>query len=118
MSVDTLDKKPTGEALDAMAAMLPHMEALLHDAEYCAIKERVKREGEKLTISDIMGDAFDAVAVKNRPALYGIVAAVTGKTAEEIDAQPIEETLATFRGAMGSQVLDFFSFCARMAVRL
>ena len=101
-----------------MAAMLPHMEALLNDAEYCALKDRVQREGAQLTISDIMGDAFSAVAVKNRPELYGIVAAVTGKTAEEIDAQPIEETLATFRGAMGSQVLDFFSFCARMAVRL
>lgn len=118
MDTDMLNKKPTGVALDAMAAMLPHLEAILYDADYRALKDRVQQEGEKLTISDIMGGAFSVLAVKNRPALYGIVAAVTGKTAEEIDAQPIEETLATFRGAMGSQVLDFFSFCARMAVRL
>lgn len=110
--------KPTGIALDAMEAMLPHMETILHDADYRALKERVQREGANLTVSDIMGDAFSAVAVKNRPALYGIVAAVTGKTVEEIDAQPVEETLEAFRGAMGSQVLDFFSFCARLAVRL
>lgn len=110
--------KPTGIALDEMAAMLPHMATLLHSADYRALKERVLREGANLTVSDIMGDAFSAVAVKNRPALYGIVAAVTGKTAEEIDAQPVEETLDAFRGAMGSQVLDFFSFCARLAVRL
>lgn len=71
-----------------------------------------------LTVSDIMGDAFSAVAVKNRPALYGIVSAMTGKTAEEIDAQPVEDTLEAFRGAMGAQTLDFFSFCARLAVRL
>lgn len=118
MDTDMLNKKPTGVALDAMAAMLPHVEAILHDADYRALKDRVQQEGAQLTISDILNDAFYAVAVKNRPALYGIVAAVTGKTAEEIDVQPIEETLATFRGAMGSQVLDFFSFCARLAVRL
>ena len=110
--------KPTGIALDEMAAMLPHMETLLHSDDYRALKERVQREGANLTVSDIMGDAFSAVAVKNRPALYGIVAAVTGKTVEEIDAEPVEETLDAFRGAMGSQVLDFFSFCARLAVRL
>lgn len=113
-----IDHKPTGIALDEMAAMLPHMETLLHSVDYRALKERVQREGANLTVSDIMGDAFSAVAVKNRPSLYGIVAAVTGKTVEEIDEMPVEETLEAFRGAMGSQVLDFFSFCARLAVRL
>lgn len=113
-----MDHKPTGIALDEMAAMLPHMETLLHSVDYRALKERVQREGANLTVSDIMGDAFSAVAVKNRQSLYGIVAAVTGKTVEEIDAQPVEETMEAFRGAMGSQVLDFFSFCARLAVRL
>lgn len=113
-----IDRKPTGIALDEMAAMLPHMETLLHDADYRALKERVKSEGENLTISDIMSDAFSMIAVKNRKSMYGIVSAVSGKTEEEIDAQPIEETLNVFRGAMGSQVLDFFSFCARLAVRL
>ena len=113
-----MDHKPTGIALDEMAAMLPHMETLLHSEEYRALKDRVHREGSNLTVSDIMGDAFSAVAVKNRTSLYGIVSAVTGKTVEEVDKQPIEDTLDAFRGAMGSQVLDFFSFCARLAVRL
>ena len=116
--MELMSKQPTGIALDEMAAMLPHMETLLHSDDYRALKERVQREGASLTIADVLGDAFCAVAVKNRPALYGIVAAVTGKTVEEIDAQPIEETLEAFRGAMGAQTLDFFSFCARLAVRL
>ena len=116
--MELMSKKPTGIALDEMAAMLPHMETLLHSDDYRALKERVQREGANLTVSDILCDSFSAVAVKNRPALYGIVAAVTGKTVEEIDAQPVEETLEAFRGSMGSQVLDFFSFCARLAVRL
>lgn len=110
--------KPTGIALDAMAAMLPHMETLLHSDDYRALKERVQREGASLTVSDILRDSFSAVAVKNRPALYGIVSAVTGKPVEEVDAMPVEETLEAFRAATASQVLDFFSFCARLAVRL
>ena len=116
--MELMSKKPTGIALDEMAAMLPHMETLLNSDDYRALKERVQRDGANLTVSDIMGDAFSAVAVKNRPALYGIVAAVTGKTVEEIDEMPVEETLEAFRGAMGAQTLDFFSFCARLAVRL
>ena len=116
--MELMSKKPTGIALDEMAAMLPHMETLLRSDDYRALKERVQREGANLTVSDILRDSFCAVAVKNRPALYGIVAAVTGKTADEVDKQPIEDTLDAFRGAMGSQVLDFFSFCARLAVRL
>lgn len=116
--MELMSKKPTGIALDEMAAMLPHMETLLHSDDYRALKERVQREGASLTVADVVCDAFSAVAVKNRPALYGIVAAVTGKTVEEVDAMPVEETLEAFRGAMGSQVLDFFSFCARLAVRL
>ena len=116
--MELMSKQPTGIALDEMAAMLPHMETILHDADYRALKERVQREGASLTVSDILRDSFCAVAVKNRPALYGIVAAVTGKTVEEIDEMPVEETLEAFRGATASQVLDFFSFCARLAVRL
>lgn len=112
-----LSNMPTGKGLDAMAAMLPHMETILNSASFVRLKDRV-RANAQLTLSDILSDAFAVVAVDNRLSLYGIVAAASGKTPEEVAEQPLEETLAVFRDAMGAQVLDFFTFCARLAVRL
>lgn len=112
-----LSNMPTGKGLDAMAAMLPHMEAILHDESFNRVKDRMRNDSS-LTLADVMGEAYAVVATKNRGALYGIVAAVTGKTTDEVSEMPLEETLSVFQGAMGSKVLDFFIFCARMVVRL
>lgn len=105
------------DGLDMLAKILPHLDAIIHDADYDQLKERIKANKD-LTMSDIMGEAYTVIAMKNRPALYGIVGAVTGKTEKEVAEQPLEETLSVFQGVMGSKVLDFFIFCARMAVRL
>lgn len=112
-----LSAMPTGRGLDAMAAMLPHMEAILHDESFNRVKDRMRNDSS-LTLADVMGEAYAVIATKNRGALYGIVAAVTGKTVDEVSEMPLEETLSVFQGAMGSKVLVFFIFCARMVVRL
>ena len=114
---DMLKTKKTGAGLDAMAAMLPHIDAILSDPEYRRIKDRIKEE-KSMTLVELSSQVFPVIAVKNRPALYGIVSAVTGKTPEEIDAQPLDETLAVFEGALGSDILGFFGYCARLAARM
>lgn len=100
-----------------LEGMIPHFDALLHDEELNRLRSRVKDDAS-LTLADIMPDAFHVFAVRNRPALLGIAAAATGKSPEEVAAQPLEETLTAFEGAMGSKVLDFFTYCARLAARL
>lgn len=112
-----IEQKKTDEGLDMLAAIFPHLDAIIHDADYNQLKDRLKNSKD-LMLSDIMGEAYTVIAMKNRPALYGIVGAVTGKTAEVVAEQPLEETLSVFQSVMGSKVLDFFIFCARTAVRL
>lgn len=112
-----IEKRKTDEGLDLLAKILPYLDTILHDDEYSRLKDRVK-DNKNLTLSDIMGDAYMVIAMKNRPALYGIVGAVMGKEPAEVAAQPLEETLKVFQGVMGSKVLDFFIFCARTAVKL
>lgn len=114
---DMLKTKNTGAGLDAMAAMLPHIEAILCDPEYRRIRDRM-REDKSTTLGELSSQVFPVIAVKNRPALYGIVGAVTGKTPEEIDAQPLCQTLAVFEGALGSDILGFFGYCAHLAARM
>jgi hypothetical protein len=107
----------SGKALDVLGKILPHMEAILSDPEYIRIKERMQADKE-LTTKDIIGDAFMAIAMKNRKAVYGIVGAVTGKTEKEVEEQPLIETIAVLKGATGNEVLGFFTFFALMAVRM
>lgn len=114
---DVLAGKSTADGLDMLAAMIPHVDTILHDEEFNRLRSRVKGD-ESLTLADVMQDAFHVFAVKNRAALLGIVAAATGKTPDEVAAQPLEETLAVFQSTMGSRVLDFFTYCARLAARL
>lgn len=118
MKTDVSFEKMSSEAgLDVLVSILPHLETILQDPDYVKLKNRVKANKE-LTMLDIMGDAYMAIAVKNRAAVYGIVGAFMGKSMEEVAAQPLDETLSVFQGVMGSAVLDFFTFCARMAVRM
>ena len=110
-------KISSDKGLDMLADILPHLETILNDVDYMRLKSRVKANKE-LTMMDIMGEAYTAIAMKNRSALYGIVSAVTGKEPREVAEQPLEDTLSVFQGVIGSNVLDFFIFCARTAVRM
>lgn len=114
---DILSKKTTTDGLDMLEAMIPHFDTLLHDEAFNRLRSRVKDDAS-LTLADIMPDAFHVFAAQNREALLGIVAAAMGKTSDEVAAQPLEETLAAFQGAMGSKVLDFFIYCARLVARM
>ena len=116
-NTNILSHKNTGAGLDAMEAMLPHIQTIIKDPEFERYQTTVKSK-EKTSVIDLSQQAFTVIASKNRAALYGIVSAVTGKTPEEIDAQPLEETLSVFQGAMGSDVLSFFTFCAVTAARM
>lgn len=107
----------TEEGLDLLFKILPHMETILQDGDYIRLKSRMKADKD-LTFTDIVGDAFEIIAVKNRAALYGIVGAMTGKSEEEVKKMPLGETMEMFRGVMGGQVLDFFIFFARTAARM
>lgn len=114
---DILANKTTTDGLDMLAAMLPHLDTILHDEEFNRIRSRVKDDAS-LTLADVMSDAFHVFAVKNRPAMLGIVSAATGKTPDQVAAQPLEETLTVFQGVMGARTLDFFTYCARLAARM
>ena len=115
--MDNIRAKNTGVGLDMMMKILPHVEDIINDPEYKEIKAKIKTNKET-TIGDLMGEAFPLIAVKKRAALYGIVGAITGKTPEEIDAQPLNETLDVFIGATGSDILGFFTYCARLIVKM
>lgn len=112
-----IGNKKTDEGLDLLAKIHPYLDNILHNDSYNRLKNRIQNDKE-LTMLDIMGDAYNAIAMDNREAIYGIVSVVTGKEPKDVAKQPLEETLTVFQDVMGSSVISFFTFCARMAVRL
>lgn len=112
---DTLAKRPASVGLGAMLKMLPHMETIMSDPELHALGERSKADAGR-TLGAISQEAVPLIAGKHRKELLAIAAAVTGQTAEEVAAQPLEDALAAFQGALGNEVLSFFAFCARLAL--
>lgn len=112
---NTLTKRPASVGLDAMLAMLPHMEAIMSDPELHALGERSKADAGR-TLGAISQEAVPLIAGKHRKEMFAIAAAVTGQTAEEVETMPLEDVLTVFQGALGGEVLGFFAFCARLAL--
>lgn len=107
----------TGVGLDMMMEMLPYVESIVMDPDFDKMKKRIKGEKD-VTLAELMADSFPMIAQKKRKEMYGIVSAVTGKTIDEIDKQPIRETLTIFMDVMGNDVLNFFIYSARLVARM
>lgn len=112
---NTLTKRPASVGLDAMLAMLPHMQAIMSDPELHALGERSKADAGR-TLGAISQEAVPLIAGKHRKEMFAIAAAVTGQTAEEVETMPLEDVLTVFQGALGGEVLGFFAFCGRLAL--
>ena len=69
-----ISRLPSDDGLNLLAKVLPYIDDILHDDDYNRLKERMKSNKE-LTMSDIMADAYNVIAMKKRGSLYGIVAA-------------------------------------------
>lgn len=113
---EILAKKNTGLGFNAMTAILPYLKEILDDKELSKAYARVK-EDKDATLLDVAMVTFPRMVSEHRTAIYGIVSAVTGKTSEEIDQQPLEETMEVFSSATGVQITGFFTAFARMAMR-
>lgn len=112
-----LDKMPAGQGLDVMAAILPHLTAILKDDEFGRIQADVSKDSAR-KVNEVSQDVFPVIACKHRADVFAIVASVMDKTVAEVEAMPLEEALSVFRGVIGSRCLDFFTFCARMVAKM
>lgn len=107
--------RPAADGLTAMLGMLPHLQAIMDDPEIRALGEKVKTD-KKRTLGALSQEAMPLIAGKHRKELFAIAAAVTDKTPEEVEAEPLADALAAFQGALGNEILSFFAFCARLVL--
>ena len=98
---------------EAMEKALPYAAELLDSEELKAFKENLKQK-EKSSGGDMMKELLGIMLVKKREAVFGLLGAISGKTAEEIAEQDWAETKKLMENPILNDVCDFFIFSVRM----
>ena len=109
-----LSKMSTDKAFECMARMVPHVVEIVSDPNVAEAKKRLTDKGSELTNGDFMLEIYPLLMRDHHGALCGIVAAMEGKTPEEVMAQPYTETFAAIKAGFTKELFDFFPFAMRL----
>lgn len=101
----------TEKGFDLMAEILPYMAEILNDPDGDAAVKDLRKKGKDAESGDVMSALMPIFLIKHREATCRIAAAYSGKTYEEVLAQPLADTVAALRNGVTSDFIDFFVFC-------
>lgn len=97
---------------EAMERALPYAAELLNSPEMKEAKERLK-ENKAATSGEMMQDLMKVLLITKRDAVFGLLGAVSGKTAEEIAEQDWEETIKLMNDPILTDICNFFIYSVR-----
>ena len=99
---------------EAMEKALPYVAELMDCKELKEFKNRMK-ESDGVGNGEMMLGLMPVVLAKKPDAVFGMLGALDGKTAEEIAEQDWEETKKLMKSPAINDLFDFFIFSVRMA---
>lgn len=108
-----LSEMKTADAFEAMVKMLPHVTAIIEDADMAAEKEKVKNK--QVSGAQTFGAVIPLVLGRHGDDMIAIVAYATGNTVQDVRDMPVLEMRAAFDEAW-KDVLDFFPLCLRLVL--
>ena len=100
-----LTEMNTDELLDVYCRIAPALEEITQGKRWAEIAEA----GKDLTVKTMLTRVLPIILADHREAFYTILAAMNGKTAEEIKAQPMPETMRDLTALMQEDFGDFFA---------
>lgn len=118
-----LSELSTDRALDVLCELTPYVSNVASDdAVVSAVGKVVKPKDETnvygagLMLMERMGEIVPLLLKTHRPDVYGVLSVLNEKTAEEIAAQPVGDTIQQIKDVLrDSELLDFFKSSARQA---
>lgn len=113
MKIERMTNMNTKMRFEVMEKALPYAAELMDCAELKDFKEQMKA-GEGFTSGEMMKALMHVFLVSKKEAVLGLLGAVSGKTAEEIQKQEWTETRKLFDDPILGDVCDFFIFSVRM----
>lgn len=99
---------------DMMEKALPYAAELMDCQEIHDFKKAM-REAEDAGNGDMMRGLLPIFLREKRETVFGLLGAISGKTAEEIAEQEWEETRKLLESPILSDLYDFFIFSVRTA---
>lgn len=109
----------TDKALDVLCEIAPYIANIATDEELMAVigkaikSDGMTRAGVLLLGAEKLTKMIPVLLKTHRDDVYGVVAAVNGKTVEEIRAQNVIKTTAQIVEVVkDKELLDFFKSCA------
>ena len=109
----------TDKALDVLCEITPYIANIATDDELMAVigkavkRERMTRAGVLLLGAEQLTKMVPVLLKTHRDDVYGVVAAVNGKTVDEIREQNFIKTTAQIVEVIKyKELLDFFKSCA------
>ncbi len=109
----TLREMNTEAAFEAMVKMLPHVTAILEDADLAAQKEKIKAKTS--TGAQTFGAVIPLVLGRHGGDMIAIVAAASNMEEKTVREMPMQEMRELFDAAW-KDVLDFFPLCLRLVL--
>lgn len=108
----------TEQAFECMVRLVPYVTEIEGDAQIVEMKKKMREKGEALTNADFMAAIYPLLMRDHRDAVFGIVAAMTEKTVEEVKTQPYKETFAAIKAGFTKELFDFFPFAVRLVANV
>ncbi len=99
---------------DMMTKAMPYAAELLECEGVQNFKKGVK-DSKYVSNSEMFSALMPVFLMEKREAVFGLLGAISGKTAEEIAEQDWEETRKLMDSPIINDVFDFFIFSVRMA---
>lgn len=111
----SISQMSTDKAFECMARMVPYVVEIAGDPKLVEAKKELAEKGGELAYSDFMLAVYPMLLCEHKDALYGIVAAMSDKTVDEVKRQPSGETFSVMRENSTKELFDFFPFAVRLA---
>ena len=107
-----LKEMTTGQAADALVRIAePAAEIINVDKVFKVFKNagKLRSADAKKQIAFIVREVAPLLLDKHRNAVYAVLSIMTGKTEQEIDQQPIIETIKDINNSVDADLLGFFT---------
>lgn len=115
-----LSQMSTDQAMDVLCEITPYIANIASDDDLLAELRNAVDPGEVSTKAELMAKGVEKITKlapivlkKRKPDVFGILAALNGKTIEEISKQNIIATMLQVREVIkDKELMDFFRSCA------
>ena len=90
----------------------------MSDPQVAEARKKLLEKGAQTTNGDVMATVYPLLMDKHRGAVCGMIAAMSGKTADEVRAQPLGETMTVIRAGFTGELFRFFAVCRAFGAQI